>query len=351
MLFNCYRHLIQKFGSSSMCGKLVARLLFIPTKELFLEYWNKNRQMIIEILNSSTVTNRQKFTQLFQTTFDGTTLSDPLFDFQGIWTRAEFGVSTCSNHIESIHSKLNKRVLNIRKFDSRLREVLNYLIERRKSALSRPNLRNAINAAKKKIKYDTHHEKCQFDPILQFKNKLYGEFPCIHEINRFTISSFQDFTPEHVPIDFDSNSTTLTNTSWVFQTENNKFELDPADTEFLSKNPIDMSKFKRILSNIPRKQQFSEEFIMNIFIHFTRKFTIVYNYNSPIFAEFAVLMQTKTLEEAEQIAECRFKSQTQKFETDDELEETEKAQLDIVRDNLFTELIEMGADDIISNIN
>ena len=41
MLFKCYRHLIEKFGSSGFIGNLVSKLLFIPNKDEFNEFWDR----------------------------------------------------------------------------------------------------------------------------------------------------------------------------------------------------------------------------------------------------------------------------------------------------------------------
>ena len=202
-LFKCYRHLIEKFGSSSVLGILVRKLLFFKDQELFEKYWNYYKNSIIDILQKSSIHHIKKFEEIFGCSFDPKTetLTEPNFNFQSIWRRMEDGISTCSNHSESCHSVLNRQTKSLKNFHKKFKTLLEFLVNRELNALKRPNLKNALK------KFNDFFEKfsstanidemdcssCQKNSFIQYTKSLFRDFPCFHELSEFKFNEFPHF--------------------------------------------------------------------------------------------------------------------------------------------------------------
>jgi hypothetical protein len=115
--------------------------------------------------------------------------SSDLFRAEAIWgERAEAGVSTCSNHVEGLHSRLNAATGGIRLPHRRLKEIVNVLtakaVEFRCEALRSPKrkfreLREAARAAGMDPTRDSCD--CGWRPIYAARFGL-ARFPCVHTV-------------------------------------------------------------------------------------------------------------------------------------------------------------------------
>ena len=317
--FYCFRHLIQKFGSSTKIGDLVKKLLFMPTHEAFLSFWQTQNETIVSILSTSSKQNIERFQNLFLCKYDKTSreLSEPDFFDQSLWMRAKYGVASCSNHIESIHQKINMYTTNIRLFSSKLHIILNYIFERFTKALKRPNLKFAIFQSKKVFeKYNlikTDHDSCQ---ISSFKSALYGvEYPCPHTIEEFVIEPFEKLSAEETEFRNEIENNIITYKEWVFHEKHlHSFNLTTEDQVFLGKYGFpERKKFVKIAKQCIINADVDDDFIINLFIHFCRmKYQTGYYYISdPIFYQF-VLEQINTPWHAEQFLFDKLQLQFQK---------------------------------------
>jgi hypothetical protein len=106
--FFCHRHLIEKFGSSSLCGELVAQALFCKTKQEFEAYLEQAVSDIARAIESEVITEAAgKELLKFLGYKDGNSNNDPIAFEHGMWNRAGLGISTCSNHAERFHRSVN----------------------------------------------------------------------------------------------------------------------------------------------------------------------------------------------------------------------------------------------------
>ena len=294
--------------------------------------------MITDVFKNSSEDKQKKFCELFLTQFESDTFTKPEFDFQAIWTRSKYGVSTCSNHVESCHSKLNQKVANLKAFDLKLNALLNFLNERRNAAIQRPNFKRVIAAAKKKPIHYINHEVCEHDPWLIYKQNLFGEYPCPHQLLGFKIKPLEQIKQQvSPPIDVQSCTKVLPTTSWVFhRPSNHNYTLTPEEIDFANKFPVDERQMQKLLHKIPHSEQYGTDFLTNLFIHFTKQFTTTYDYNSTVFIEYAVIFQIQTKEEAEKIAAARMAIQKHQDEIEETLNQTpnENPELEELRESL-----------------
>jgi hypothetical protein len=99
--FLCHRHLIELFGASTALGVLVARVLREPTQDSYLEHRPEYLAIAQALLDRHVIILKahRKFLEFLTEEFP-----------HGIWNRAEFGISTCSNHAERFHGVVNQHL-------------------------------------------------------------------------------------------------------------------------------------------------------------------------------------------------------------------------------------------------
>ena len=193
--FFCYRHLIEKLGSNSILGEIARFLLFQPTKK----HYNKVLPQVISDVNEYISESLVKTAQVekFRNIFEFKLLDNKLVavdDHQhGIWHRMEYGISTCSNHIERLHRTLNEAVSEMRSIYRKLDAVLSKLFDyfNNFSTNSRNQAIKLLNKFKKKKKKHNFNN-CNECPHQCGWSNIYSNrfgipnFPCIH-----TALSFQ----------------------------------------------------------------------------------------------------------------------------------------------------------------
>jgi hypothetical protein len=138
--FFCFRHLIEKAGSGSFLAQIVRRLAFSSTPGEFMEHIEQTIADIQELVAIGEFQSKQL--KLISKTF-GLDMS-PGCDVhlnpeqrlpQAIWTRAHYGVATCSNHIEGFHRAVNAATKGISLVTRRLSILIDSITARHRSAL------------------------------------------------------------------------------------------------------------------------------------------------------------------------------------------------------------------------
>ena len=181
---------------------------------------------------------------------------NPLFPSQSLWERAKFGIATCSNHAESMHSKLNQKIRNLRNksYYDRFEIVFESIIERFETATKRRNLSEAIKRVKYSVKdyQSTIIEHVKPSKFHEFYSSLYHiDFPDITNIWQFKIIPFEDFD-EHCHSDIAIESDEKIIAEWCFK-EKSQFSIPELD---------DISNLLIKVYGIPKKTNFDS--ILNL---------------------------------------------------------------------------------------
>jgi hypothetical protein len=209
---SCYRHLIEKMGSSSVLGAITRRLLFCSTR---IAYETKINEAILEIrqlYEIGKITEKQviKFSKLFDLSISDAELLvvDTLDHHNALWLRAIQGIASCSNHLERLHRTLNEATSTIRLFSRRLYTVVTMILEWPKNFSKRQHRQEKEVLDQLKENVATYNiqqtEECNnsFCGWSFFYSNLFGvtNFPCAHTLNFqvpfFTEIEFPSFFTE-----------------------------------------------------------------------------------------------------------------------------------------------------------
>ena len=205
--FFCYRHLIEKVGSSTIIGQKTRRLLF-QTKVDYYKFALKqalsdvNYMIDIKIINEKQL---NKFVKIFDLKVlnDGHVFSNENINYQhALWNREEFGISTCSNHIERLHRSLNEKVEPKHSISSWLLTVMYHItsLQQSFSSNSRKQAKSLISEMKH---YAQNHGQCnEICPhacnwnIIYFHGFNINGFPCKHTVLTSSINFVDIQIPE-----------------------------------------------------------------------------------------------------------------------------------------------------------
>ena len=109
------------------------RLLFLPKIE---NYQNEIIQAIYdinELIKNNELSDKKikQISRIFELSIENHLLEIPLIcdHKNGLWRRQKFGISTCSNHVESLHKTMNVQVYNISNIHRRFDIVLTKLFD------------------------------------------------------------------------------------------------------------------------------------------------------------------------------------------------------------------------------
>lgn len=272
-LYKCFRHLIQKFGAASEIGEIVKILLFSSSEEIFKANYNEYKEDIKRICNdpkhSST---KSKFEDLFNYSLN----DEPTLGKQAIWERTKKHISTCSNHIESIHKVANEATKNCRCFRTQLKTLLEILVERSKTARTRPNFQREINESAKFIRIHNYNVE-KFIEHNPMKVGLYREEFCDLlskkvQNPKAKISEIRPimFEKMSIPLCFEVCPTQFTN--WVM-TDPKKIQFKASEFDQLYAENNGGIERDRIITlfNIEQLESFfPDETKVSLFIHFHR---------------------------------------------------------------------------------
>jgi hypothetical protein len=193
--FTCMRHIRERMGSRTYVAILARRLMFAGCEE---HYSRLREQCIISLqfaMRAGIVA--EEGGQLFCRTFGlvigagGLVISGPSDPFraEAIWgDRAAAGVSTCSNHVEGLHSRLNAATGGIRLPHRRMKEIVDALTakaaEFRSEALRSPRRKfNELREAARAARLDPTRDSCNcgWGGIYTARFAL-ARFPCVHTV-------------------------------------------------------------------------------------------------------------------------------------------------------------------------
>jgi hypothetical protein len=246
--FNCYRHLIESFGSSTFVAIIVQRLLFTSSIGEYHEELPQALSDLKEIHGRGKITeqqNRKLCTLfLFQFSNDQFVPIDPdRPDFpQALWNRTNSGVSTFSNHVERIHRSCNKVTRNFSNLVRRIEQVLSVLQTKWRKVREAPHKQSKFTfqslkkqAAKLQLRAvpECPNATCNWAEIY---SRRFGvdEFPCLHNcltktIEEMTFPILSDF---HSSTDESIVHVEEGVADWAFRGEN--LQIEPASAVLLT---------------------------------------------------------------------------------------------------------------------
>jgi hypothetical protein len=187
--FYCYRHLLESLGSGPLAAMLARRLLFTYTEQEFRDLIDQTRSDFHAGCSNGliTVAARTKFQARFGLG-TGSTVDVSVFARQALWGErgARFGVSTCTNHVEGLHGRLNDATRDLVNLHTKLAKIIEIL---RNSA---GNWAKRVGKARHKALTQLaaaaarHHPEdgvcripdCDHGKILSRRYDM--EFPCVH---------------------------------------------------------------------------------------------------------------------------------------------------------------------------
>ena len=164
----CYRHFIECFGSRSFIGTIISNLLFTKSledyeNELVLSLSSLNYYLTVQTIDQAHLTRFGQYTGFYfpknnTGQYDLVQGENPLFSKLCLWNRAD--VPTCTNHIESIHSKINSKIKGKHDFLSGLIHITEYIIKKYQNSRIK-NGRNFRNELKRVSKISSNLVKLQ----------------------------------------------------------------------------------------------------------------------------------------------------------------------------------------------
>lgn len=189
----CYRHLIEKIGSRTYIAQIVRRLLFIPTID---KYEIELVQAIAEVNcliknNDINYKTAKQFTKIFSLNLD----NNNMIQFyssnhpNGLWNRQLIGISTCSNHIESLHKALNTLTASSKNIYKRTNIVIskledminNFEVNSRRQAVKLLEYMNKKAEEMEIPQYKQCPCNCGWGEV--YSNRFgISNFPCVHTI-------------------------------------------------------------------------------------------------------------------------------------------------------------------------
>ena len=201
--FICHRHLIERFGSNSPIGLMVARLLKSKNESEYLKISAEiNAELKIYINYKKTYSQIDSITQkkidklkIMLSGLNGKEESNYYIFKWARWLRADFHMGRCSNHAEGAHGNINESI-NRRgnyNFSTGLSATINYILNYFQNKKTNHGKSFSIRHSKliEKIinllsspsfNYKKYIIGCNCEDEF-YNNSLYGvPFPCIHKI-------------------------------------------------------------------------------------------------------------------------------------------------------------------------
>ena len=285
----CHRHLIEKFGSSSLFGNWVSRIIKTNTQEEFL---NLRDIVIKEILIRfpNTVMQIQINTiEYYETNLNQNKLLHKLFDLLGVhllngkenkmktnvWARwNRYGCPTTSNSVESINMHINQKIPNQGTFFDRLKNVESVLMNKFSNFENNfgNNFRKYVESLKKKQSLkQLNVGDCKCGQYLFYSSLFnYENTPCIHTIQNFLIK----FKDVKLPLNnFNINTNLFIKDGQKFETAldtlPNSWNEDNDNTNIHERNKINKKKIQ--IANLDPKNRISWDIIYSIKILISKK--------------------------------------------------------------------------------
>lgn len=203
--FYCYRHLIEKVGSNSILGEITRKLLYQTSIESFNQSLIGFSRDINTYISHSLITIKQvnTFSKIFSLYRFGKYVLPQTWKYQhGIWNRMNYGVSTCSNHIERLHRTMNESTSNIRSVKNRFNIVIKKLFDYYNN-FEINSRKQAEHLLKKFYDYANKHDfdvniscpyNCGWNTIYSYRFGI-KDFPCVHTILSYSNNCFRISSP------------------------------------------------------------------------------------------------------------------------------------------------------------
>jgi hypothetical protein len=191
--FQCFRHILERLGSKTYLAVLARHLMFTATESEYARELEQGRICLEEAFNTSirvTPGGLELFSRLFGYSVDNSTrqvtITNPqAFGTEALWgARGAMGVSSCTNHVEGLHGRLNGATSHTHDLPRRLKAVIDLLFRK-----ARHFARDMHRSAKRKLRdlkaiaaregYNADTCDCGWGSIYA---KRFGlpNFPCVH---------------------------------------------------------------------------------------------------------------------------------------------------------------------------
>jgi hypothetical protein len=181
--FLCHRHILEGLGSGTYIASLANRLLRAGTPAVYLSRAEQVYSDLNCLIKRKLLKKKSPALRKFYDLFGRDPKSVTKFQPQAMWTRNNYGVSTCSNHVERLHRQLNAAIKGLRNFARRLAIVIATLSQRFESA-SRFTHRQARKTLVMLSKYTGERaaeceQQCGWGAVYSARFGFRG-FPCKH---------------------------------------------------------------------------------------------------------------------------------------------------------------------------
>ena len=206
--YYCARHYINLFGANSYLQPIASDLLFSSGEEEFQTIVNSSKYGIALYANSvgyeSVKPHLTRLSKLTGWLYNGTGWEQVPPVLKTHLVRFHRGFSTCSNHLESIHRQINRKITG-KGFISRLKVIYDYMLSKYDQVVKNPNI-NSYRTIKRLISRKEamessgiHYnsvEHCNCNEKIYLSCLFGREFPCIHTVSHHTQVPEIDPLPE-----------------------------------------------------------------------------------------------------------------------------------------------------------
>ena len=184
--FLCFRHFIESFGSNSFLGRIVTHLLYCYTEESFQQELSFAISEIQEYILFNTIekTHLKRFAMYtgYLIKKDRLEPCNPeLLNKLGLWYRKQ--LPTCTNHVESYHSKINSMVNGCSSLISgifSINEYIHHKFGRLKKCAFRSISHDLQRIEKLSQKCNECCYECDCIDSMRLSEKYGIKFPCEH---------------------------------------------------------------------------------------------------------------------------------------------------------------------------
>jgi ubiquitin C-terminal hydrolase len=174
----CHRHIIEKFGAKGLLGELVRQALEIQTNATYQALRPQLRANADQFLKDRRITEEAHADFVAFLSF---------YFPHGIWHRAADGVARCSNHAESFHGHVNRKLKGLRTLAHRLHAITKYIYDRVDKYQKEPRRQahRKINALVLQAKDIPGVHTCDHPDCIAYQKDMarryqLDSFPCLH---------------------------------------------------------------------------------------------------------------------------------------------------------------------------
>jgi len=183
--FLCYRHFIESFGSNSYIGRVVSHLLYCISEESFQQELSYSISEIQEYLSRYPIEeiHLQRFGSYTGYKIGKNSIqpkNPEILKKLAMWMRS--GIPTCTNHVESYHSKINQKLKCNTNFVTGILTILEYInnkFEKTKESVNK-GIKLELRTIEKMSNTDDDIHECDCDYSKRLELKYGLKMPCYH---------------------------------------------------------------------------------------------------------------------------------------------------------------------------